>query len=141
MDKNTELLNSLGRTIGMELTFDLHGQCFLLLDQRLMLSIRSLPDSLILYGMLGEFSDNGSAGLWQQTLALNLTLTEAGEGSLVLDESTDAVMLVKHLTSDMLSSHDFAEAVDRFATRLEQLLAYLGEMEGLDPIKPSLRYV
>ncbi|WCH23625.1 chaperone SicP [Aeromonas salmonicida] len=141
MDKNAELLNSLGRTIGMELTFDQRGQCFLLLDQRLMLSIRSLPGSLIVYGMLGELDVNGSADFWQQALALNLTLTEAGEGSLVLDDSTGAVMLVKHLTSDMLSSHDFAEAVDRFATRLEQLLASLGEMESFDPPKPSLRYV
>jgi len=132
MDKNAELLDSLGRAIGMELTLDPHGQCFLLLDQRLMLSIRSLPGSLIVYGMLGEFSANGSAGFWQQALALNLTLAEAGEGSLAFDDSTGAVMLVKHLPSDTLSSHDFIEAVDRFATRLEQLIASLGEMESFD---------
>ncbi|AIO69818.1 chaperone SicP [Burkholderia oklahomensis] len=132
MNTHTEWLNGLSEAAGVPLDFDEHGQCFLLLDTQLMISIRDRPDALVLYGMVGEFPAHAPAELWKRMLAVNLDLSETGGGSLGLDEDTAAVMLIGRVATANLGVHEFVEAFDAFASRLERLIDTLERMGVCD---------
>ncbi|KVN98503.1 hypothetical protein WJ69_34160 [Burkholderia ubonensis] len=128
MNKNTNLLTAFGRTIGIDLEFDEHGQSFLLMDEQLMVSIRSVSGAVILYAMVGEFPDAPGNDFWQKVLAVNVALAEDGAGALAFEERTEALLFVKHLPTERLEPHDFADAVESFVNRLESLIATLDAM-------------
>ncbi|AJY39638.1 MULTISPECIES: chaperone SicP [Burkholderia] len=122
MNTHTEWLNALGEAAGMPLDFDENGQCFLLLDAQLMISIRERPDALVLYGMVGEFPAHAPAELWRRMLAINLDLAEAGGGGLGFDGDTAAVMLIERIATANLGAREFVDAFEAFASRLESLI-------------------
>ncbi|WP_217591320.1 chaperone SicP [Burkholderia sp. GbtcB21] len=128
MNVHAEWLNALSEAAGVPLDFDEHGQCFLLLDGQLMISIRDRPDALVLYGMVGEFPAHPPAELWRRMLAVNLDLLETGGGSFGLDEDTAAVMLIERVATATLSAREFVDAVEAFASRLESLIGTFEEM-------------
>jgi len=140
MNAHAEWLNALSEAAGVPLDFDEHGQCFLLLDAQLMISIRDRPDALVLYGMVGEFPAHAPAELWRRMLAFNLDLSETGGGGLGLDEDTMAVMLIERVASATLGACEFVDAFEAFASRLESLIGTFEEMGGCCEVerKPSL---
>ena len=135
MEKQVELLTELGKRLGVELTFDENNQCFLLLDEHLMISIRSLNENFVLYGMLGEFPEEQSARFWQKLLALNLGLAEAGEGSITLEESADVVMLIKTMPTNLTVS-ELENGISTFVSHIERLITVLKEEDfvSIDPL-------
>ncbi|KVP46037.1 chaperone SicP [Burkholderia ubonensis] len=128
MNAHAEWLNALSEAAGVPLDFDEHGQCFLLLDGQLMISIRDRPDALVLYGMVGEFPAHAPAELWRRMLAVNRELLETGGGSFGLDEDTAALMLIERVATATLSAREFVDAVEAFASRLESLIGTFEEM-------------
>ncbi|KVZ74634.1 molecular chaperone [Burkholderia ubonensis] len=128
MNAHAEWFNALSEAAGVPLDFDEHGQCFLLLDGQLMISIRDRPDALVLYGMVGEFPAHAPAELWRRMLAVNLELLETGGGSFGLDEDTAALMLIERVATATLSAREFVDAVEAFASRLESLIGTFEEM-------------
>lgn len=138
MEKQTQLLKDLGKNLGIDLVFDENDQCFLLLDEQLMVSIKSADDHFILYGMLGEFPEGDiSTAFCQKLLAFNFALAETGDGSIAIDESSEVVMLIKHLPIDGLDVTQFEKIVGHFASQLERLINILTEEEGLTAIDHS----
>ncbi|KVD73638.1 molecular chaperone [Burkholderia sp. ABCPW 14] len=132
MNTHTEWLNALSEAAGVPLDFDEHGQCFLLLDTQLMISIRDRPDALVLYGMLGEFPAHAPAQRWRRMLAVNLDLSETGGGGLGLDEDTAAVMLIERIATANLGVREFVDAFEAFASRLESLIDTFERMDACD---------
>jgi hypothetical protein len=127
MEKQVALLTDLGKLLGIELTFDENNQCFLLLDERVMISIRDLNNHFVLYGMLGEFPEDKSATFWQKLLALNVVLAETGAGSIALEESADVVMLIKAIHTDGLTVAELEKEVSVFVSQVEKLITALTE--------------
>lgn len=127
MDKPTELLTDLGKALGIDLVFDENNQCFLLLDERLMISIRKMDNRFVLYGMLGEFPEGKPATFWQKLLVINLVLAETGEGNIALEASADAVMLIKAIPTDTLTVSALEELISHFISRVEKLVTVLAE--------------
>ncbi|MFG6690852.1 T3SS chaperone BicP [Burkholderia pseudomallei] len=138
MNTHTEWLNALSEAAGVPLEFDEHGQCFVLLDTQLMISIRDRPDALVLYGMVGEFAEHAPAQCWKRMLAVNLDLSEAGRGGLGLDDETGAVMLIERVATANLGGREFVDVFEAFASRVESLIdtfeqagAYDADARGL----------
>jgi hypothetical protein len=125
MDNNSSLLAGLGRMVDLDLKFDEHGEAFLLLDEQLMVSIRSQSTGVILHAMVAEFPETQSAEVWQNLLAINLTLAEANEGTLAYERRTETVLLVKYLPTEHLQQHAFDDAFERFVNQLEYVIASL----------------
>ncbi|KWC24945.1 hypothetical protein WL48_29745 [Burkholderia ubonensis] len=119
----SECLAALAERIRLPLEFDEHGQCFLLLDAKLMISVRSVDDALILYGMLGEFPEYASAAFCKRVLAATLDVSEAG-GGIGYDEDTGALMLIERVPMARFGAgaSAFVDVFDAFSSRLEHLL-------------------
>ena len=133
-----KLLHQIGQSLGIALEFDENNQCFLLLDEQLMVSVRSLDDAWILYGMLGNLEENEAredAAL--ALLSLNLNLAEAGEASIALEESSGVIMLIARVdTTDMDSEH-MQEILGNFVSQLSNTIALLnGEQPAEDSPSP-----
>ncbi|AOJ73485.1 MULTISPECIES: chaperone SicP [Burkholderia] len=131
MNAHTELLNALSKATGVTLGFDEKGQCFLLLDEQLMISIRDRSDALVLYGMVGEFPPHAPADFWRRMLVVNLDLSESGSG-LGLDDEAGAVMLIERIATANLESREFVDALAVFASRLEGLIDAFARMGAYD---------
>ncbi|WP_323117713.1 chaperone SicP [Burkholderia alba] len=125
MNTPAEWLNALSEKVCLPLDFDEHGQCFLMLDDRLMMSIRRVDDAVVLYGMLGEFPAPVPASLCMRVLAENLALSEAGGGGIGYDDDTGAMMLIERVRDAGFGADAFVDAVAAFSSRLERLIEAL----------------
>ncbi|MCU9952194.1 chaperone SicP [Burkholderia sp. BKH01] len=134
MNTHTEWLDTLSEAAGVPLDFDEHGQCFVLLDGQLMISIRDRPDALVLYGMVGEFPADAPAEMWKRMLAVNLDLSEAGGGGLGLDEDMAAMMLIERIATANLDVREFVDAFEAFASRLESVIGTFEQMGAYDAV-------
>ncbi len=128
----SDCLAALAERIRLPLEFDEHGQCFLLLDEKLMFSLRDVDEALILYGMLGEFPEYASAAFCKRVLAATLEVSEAGGGGIGYDEETGALMLIERVPTARLGADAFVETFDAFSTRLEHLLAAFEDARASD---------
>ncbi|WDD90777.1 chaperone SicP (plasmid) [Burkholderia sp. FERM BP-3421] len=128
MNLPSECLAALAGRVRLPLEFDAHGQCFLLLDGTLMISLRRVEKAVILYGMLGECPEYASAAFCKRVLAATLDVSEAG-GGIGYDEETGALMLIERVPMARLGAdaNAFVDAFDAFATRLEHLLVAFGD--------------
>jgi hypothetical protein len=137
MNNHATLLNELGTSLGDDLTLDENGQCFIMLDGRLMISIRSLENRFMLYGMLGVFPEDGAtAGFWRHLMSQNFALMLADTGILAVDEGSDAVVLLKSIPDAKMTIYALQNDIAMFATQMEKLIKYIdgGEIvqdEGL----------
>lgn len=128
-----ELLKDMGYALGLDLEFDDNGQCFLLLDEELMVSIRNLEDSWVLYGMLGniwtsdadEESNETSLAKAQVLLALNLAFAEAGGASIALEGSSGVAMLVSRVSTAGVNSERMQEIIGNFVNQLSHAIGIL----------------
>ncbi|MET1116601.1 MAG: chaperone SicP [Comamonas sp.] len=134
-----DILNEIGNSLGIELTFDEHQQCFVLLDEHLMMSLRSVDDAWILYGMLGRLGEDGQPkDIASSLLTLNLHLAESGGASIAREASSNVLMLVLRVaTADMDGARmqaalgDFVDALDSTLTAVNALLKPQAEQPSL----------
>ena len=131
--KHQDILNEIGNSLGIELAFDDHDQCFILLDEHLMVSVRSAEDAWILYGMLGRLEADGQPEDTARTLlALNLRLAESGGGSIAREASSDVLMLVLRVATADMDGARMQAILGQFVNALDHALS---EVDGL--LKPQ----
>ena len=133
------ILNEIGRSLDMELTLDEQGQCLIVMDEHLMVSLRSVDDALIFYGMLGSMDqlakiDDADKKLW----AFNLPLTETGIGSIVLEPSSKVLMLVKRVETSHMDGHHAQHILGNFVDALENIILELYTLLEPGEQTPSL---
>ncbi len=124
--RSAVLLSELGDDLGLQLTFDEHGQCLLVLDENLMISIRQSEDNWILYGMLGEFWPHDS-DVFQYLLSLNQSLAEQGQGVLAFDPKNNAVLYLYRISLKDTDRALLYQVLETFTDRLETLIQHLNE--------------
>ncbi len=123
------LLSELGDDSGLKLTFDEHGQCLLVLDDNLMISIRQSADSWVLYGMLGEFWQPDS-DFFQYLLSLNQLLAEQGQGALTFEPKNNAVLYLHHIPLKDANRTTLYQSLETFTNWLETLMQRLNESDA-----------
>lgn len=133
---HTALLNALGLETGLDLSLDENGQCALLLDDRLMISIRAVEGAFIYYGMLGEFPGRLDDGRLQRLLALNTRLVEDGLG-IGIEPDTEAVLLLGKVQIAHLDALGFSQSVAGFADSLEALIELFDDDGDEGPDGPA----
>lgn len=133
------LLQEIGQSLDIYLEFDENHQCFLLLDEQLMVSIRSLDDAWVFYGMVGnlypEDVDEGDAAQQndetentaQALLSLNLSQAESGGASIAMEKSSGVIMLVLRVATIGMYSLGMK---DRLAGFVDQLKATIATLNG-----------
>lgn len=133
------LLQEIGQSLDIDLEFDENHQCFLLLDEQLMVSIRSLDDAWVFYGMVGnlypEDVDEGDAAQQndetentaQALLSLNLSQAESGGASIAMQKSSGVIMLVLRVATIGMYSLGMK---DRLAGFVDQLKATIATLNG-----------
>ena len=125
MELQDRILEDLGKTLGVNLTFDEHNQCLISLDKKTFISIRKQEKGLLFYGMLVELSNPPNVNVLECSLSLNLNLTEANQGTIVLDERTNVLMLLKAVYTE-ITAFELEKVLADFANSVEnvtQLLA------------------
>ncbi len=131
-----EILNQIGQSLGLELEFDENGQCFLLLDEKLMVSIRSLDDSWILYGMLGNIDEDEQEEVAFFLLSLNLSQAESGGASIAVEKSSGVLMQVLRVPTAGMDGERMQEIIGHFVDQLAHTIATLNGEQAL-PVQAS----
>lgn len=145
MNKPDPLLAQVGRTLGLPLVFDASGQCLIMLDNKLMISIRYGESGWTFYCMLTTVPlttvpPQTAAQFWQACLQLNLTLAERGLGAISYEAKAEALLYLAFLptpTSSVQVCEFLAELVDRYDavfTAIETELAAHNLAEAVNPI-------
>ena len=136
-DSHALLLKDFGKIVELDLAFDEHGMCFLMIDET-MVSVRSLNGVLVLYAILGEFPEVWPASFWKHLLSLNATLMEAQHGAITVDEDTDAVTLMQSFTGESMTPNSLAEALRVFIAQAQQLINVLSTRTAVSaPLAPE----
>ncbi|MGL4859574.1 MAG: chaperone SicP [Enterobacteriaceae bacterium] len=121
------LLRELGEDLGVPLAFDEHGQCLLVLDDNLMISVHQQSEqSWVLYGMLGEFWQPDNA-FFIMLFALNRQLTEQGQGTLIFSKENNSVLYMQHLSLQGASRTSLYQQLEQFTDWLENLINTLND--------------
>lgn len=126
MNNHDELLSLLGERLGIELYFE-EKQCFIMLDQALMISIRQQDQGWVLYGMLKKVPANQDGAFWREFMMHNLVLAEGGAGAIGYDAQSEALVYIDTLPLSQFyidSAYDF---IDLFVERMEYLLEIIGD--------------
>ena len=125
------LLGELGDDLGLNLVFDKHSQCLLVLDDNLMISIHEHEsvDCWVLYGMLGEFWQPDQH-FFQYLLLLNQSLAEQGQGALAFDPKNDAVLYLRHIPLKDTNRAMLYQLLENFTDQLETIIDCLNESEA-----------
>ena len=138
-----DFLQKMAQSLDTALEFDENGQCLLLLGKKLMVSIRSLDNAWIFYGMLGnllqddEENDEDPADIVQALLARNLALLEASGAGIAIEESSGAIMLVLRVATSGMDGERMKEALDSFVGQLSHTIAaFAGEEEEAQAPSP-----
>lgn len=145
-DQSSILLQEVGASLGLELSFDESAQCLIALDDELYISIQSREDAWVFYGILGNleadiqpFDDESlerETGLDDQIargtraerlLALNLSLAETGGASIALEQNTGVVMQVQHVGLPGITALAVRDALEKFANQLSAAIQTLNE--------------
>jgi hypothetical protein len=116
LDDSDEILSKFGERVGLGLTFDETGQCFLMVDERIISIIRGI-DAWILYGMVADLEEQ-ALGLvfWRTVLDLNLSILKAGGGGLASRSDKNALLYVERV--DMPSNERAVyERIEQFINR------------------------
>lgn len=125
-----DILNELGSSLDLELTLDEQGQCLIIMDEHLMVSLRAMDDALIMYGMLGKIDQLVQfKNVGQTLLALNLSLAESGAGSVVLEPSSKVIMLVKRIATDHMDGQRMQNVLGNFVDALENIMTEFGPLQ------------
>lgn len=130
-----DLLNHIGTSLDIELAFDKYGQCFLLLDEHLMVSVRSVDQAWILYGMLAKLEEEDhTKDIARSMLAQNVSLAESGSGSIVLESESNVLMLVRRIATTHIDGQRMQELLSDFVDALD---AALGAFKDKRPPEPT----
>lgn len=122
------LLKELGQDLGLPLVFDEYGQCLLILDNKLLISIHTVDDSWVLYGMLGTYNHPDQA-FFQYLFSLNQILAEQGHGALAFDKHNSAILYIQHIPLQDANRTTVYHALEAFTDWLEALIQRLAENE------------
>ncbi|MBP7662608.1 MAG: chaperone SicP [Shewanella sp.] len=117
MNVHDQLLAQLGQALGLPLVFDANGQCLLMLDQKLMISIRYGDAQWTFYCMLAQKPQLTENHYWQTCLQLNLKLAEQGKGCICYEPQSDALLYLTFIpmpASSPLLSEFLGDLVDTY---------------------------
>lgn len=121
MQDHEEILSKLGDRLGLDLAFDDNRQCFLILDQKLMVSIRQKPSTWLFYGMIEDDVEWKEKSFWKNLLEINLDLAENGGGSISFEPESGALMYVHSLEAQNLDAESAYMFFENFVDILEAI--------------------
>lgn len=113
------ILSELGDRLGLNLAFDDNSQCLLILDQKLMVSIRKEPSAWLFYGLIEADVEWKEKLFWQHALAINLDLVKNGGGAISYEPESCALMYVHRLDIKCLDVDSAYAFLETFVDQLE----------------------
>ncbi|WP_227992822.1 MULTISPECIES: chaperone SicP [Shewanella] len=126
MNQDELLLNQVGQSLGLPLTFDTNEQCLLMLDNKLMISIHYQDELWTFYCMLAQVSNHETAQYWRLCLQLNLVLAEQGMGRISYDTDSGSLLYLMSLPMPA-TSDSVTEFIERLVDSYESVQARLSE--------------
>lgn len=141
------LLQEIGKSLDVALEFDDKDQCFLLLDEQLMVSVRSLGEAWIFYGMIGNLyhddhdddddeaeQDEEAENIAQTLLSLNLAQAESGAASIAIEKTSGVIMLVLRVATWGMDSVRMKDVLAAFVDQLKTTIAMLNALDEVPEI-------
>lgn len=119
MHNHDVILAELGDRLGLSLTFDENSQCLLILDQKLMVSIRKETSAWLFYGLIEADVQWREKAFWQTALTINLDLVKSGGGSISYEPDSCALMYVHCLEIKRLDVDSAYAFLESFVDQLE----------------------
>lgn len=116
-------LSRLGEILGTKITLDDQQQALLIIDNYLYISLRFTHNQWIIYGMVGQLSEEEKyhlpAQYWKELLKLNLEWAQKREGSLCFSETTSALLYVDSPTT-ITNGDELYQYLNSFTQQLEK---------------------
>lgn len=125
MRDQSDILSRLGDRLGLNLSFGDNGQCCLLLDQTLIVSIENKPSGWLFCGLLQNSIDWQEKSFWQNLLVLNLSLAEQQAGTIAYEPTSDALLYAHSLPVSQLDIDSAYEFLEKFVSQLEKIIIQL----------------
>lgn len=136
---NRDLLQKLGKKLNLDLKFDKHEQCFISINDSLLISIRSFIDHIVFYGMVAELTPSEVEEYNSTIYSFNLIFAEHGKATLAIDESNDTLLLIHALPSHHLSFTQFEKSLADFITQLEKVIAEFEKFSHIETEQGSIQ--
>ena len=141
MNVHDQLLAQLGQALGLPLVFDANGQCLLMLDEKLMISIRYGDVQWTFYCMLAQ-QPLAEKHYWQACLQLNLQLAEQGKGCICYEPQADALLYLTFIPmpASALQLHEFlGDLADTYQALLSHVETEMtGQTSSINTINLSV---
>ncbi|WP_145519223.1 CesT family type III secretion system chaperone [Yersinia bercovieri] len=99
MDTNNLILQEFGKILGLPLSFDKDSQCILIIERKIIISIRANEESWIFHHLLTKNTQHLNNGVFPLCLKLNIILAERGSSSVAyLPDSKQLINIVSTQT-------------------------------------------
>ncbi|AKP34746.1 CesT family type III secretion system chaperone [Yersinia aleksiciae] len=82
MDANNLILQEFGQILGLPLSFDKNSQCILIIERKIIISIRANEERWIFHYLLTKNTQSLNNDVFPLCLKLNVILAERGSGSI-----------------------------------------------------------
>lgn len=123
MSRDESILEEIGRVLGVTLNFDEDGQCSLLFDQELFVSLSIWNDNTwFLSGLLlDSLPVEMGESFWRKVMILNCGVARDNVGNIVYSDDDNVLLLMDTIT-ELSNVHAIIAHLERFVNRLEVLI-------------------
>ncbi|HAG1892143.1 TPA: chaperone SicP [Salmonella enterica] len=123
MSRDESILKEIGRVLGVTLNFDEDGQCSLLFDQELFVSLSIWNDNTwFLSGLLlDSLPVEMGESFWRKVMILNCGVARDNVGNIVYSDDDNVLLLMDTIT-ELSNVHAIIAHLERFVNRLEVLI-------------------
>ncbi|HHE6471367.1 TPA: chaperone SicP [Providencia rettgeri] len=118
MEPSQNVLNDIGKKLGISLSFDENHQCMLLLDDNLLISIRDNNNYWSISGMISTMKQE-NCHFWVELMTLNRTLAEENAGSLGYEPTSEVLLYLDTITD--LNEASIINKLESFVEKLDNL--------------------
>ncbi|EBH8768130.1 CesT family type III secretion system chaperone [Salmonella enterica] len=123
MSRDESILEEIGSVLGLTLNFDEEGQCLLLFDQELFVSLSIWNDNTwFLSGvLLDSLPVEMGESFWRKVMMLNCGVARDNIGNIVYSDDDNVLLLMDTIT-ELSNVHAIIAHLERFVNRLEVLI-------------------
>ncbi|HFW3352382.1 TPA: CesT family type III secretion system chaperone [Salmonella enterica subsp. enterica serovar Eastbourne] len=126
MSRDESILEEIGSVLGLSLNFDEEGQCSLVFDQDLFVSLSIWKDnSWFLSGLLlNSLPVEMGESFWRKVMILNCGVARDNAGNIVYSDDDNVLLLMDTIT-ELSNAHAIISHLERFVNQLEFLIKEL----------------
>lgn len=124
-----DLLQKIGKRLGLDLAFDANNRCVLMIDTDLIVAIDNQETYWSFHSVLTKAPEVSSPEFWQKLLSLNLELFETNRGTLALEAESQVLLYLTALTVADKDVDSIWEQFEAIIDTYESIFKWLHELE------------